>query len=204
MRITWSRRRTPFASRWRGNSSSRGHPGRLRWAAPTMHSGHGRQACSADGSATSRWWWESRPSPAFCFRSPGSLPIPGFVISAFRLPQPGSRSRSQGGRLPTQHRSSARADTGLPRVFFAKYDASSKLPRAPDSVLSHIHTGRPVAQICGDLLSVASRTVDTRLDYHPGHSCYLHLLLRLTPRHCIAAGLGTSCLSQEGGQPMLW
>jgi hypothetical protein len=60
--------------------------------------------------------------------------------------------------------------TRLLRVLLAKCDAGSEFLHAPHDVLSSIQAIRPITQICSDLLSVTSRTSDTRLHDHPRHS----------------------------------
>jgi hypothetical protein len=60
--------------------------------------------------------------------------------------------------------------TRLLRVLLAKRNAGSEFLHAPQNMLRGVQALRPITQICGDLLSVTSRTPDTRLHDHPRHS----------------------------------
>jgi hypothetical protein len=55
-------------------------------------------------------------------------------------------------------------------VLLAKCYGGREFLYTAQNMLRDIRAVRPIAQIDGELLSIASRTPNTRLDYDPGHT----------------------------------
>jgi hypothetical protein len=81
--------------------------------------------------------------------------------------------RMAGGRQGTSvgvRRRIYRFMPGLLCVLLAESSARREFPDTSHDLLGHVHAARPVAQVCGDLLSIAAGTTDSRLSDDPRHT----------------------------------